>query len=229
MGRLKQENDSFAIYMGWYGKCGSTDELNSSYEIKQHSEIKAVYQTSNSGLKSFVSSAPDFLQSLSHFKPGNSYWVVLGPGNSEFEIPNLTLSSSHLSQDGVIPTQLISDCELRLEEGDVFLDASKNNKISYVENENPVMSTNWPGKAIDIKTNNQTRLQISDKRIEIKYGNNLSSADTQHGIAWPWPFGANGTRAGFIFQHHDDQDIGDNRMEAGAMFDFEQTRESYGT
>lgn len=108
MALFKQESDTFKIFLGWYGRCGETPS-DEKYSLRDHPEIRGVYKTSKFGLDAYTSTAPDFLQGLLYLEVGNAYWIVLEPGNGEFEIPGFTLSYSQNSEDGKIPN-MISDC-----------------------------------------------------------------------------------------------------------------------
>lgn len=90
--KLKQDEGSFTTYFGWYGYCSEDCfdyDLNLSKEI-----IHAVYQfnENGSGVQTYLSSAPDFLQSFLKLECGRGYWIVLKKGNSELELKNFKCS-----------------------------------------------------------------------------------------------------------------------------------------
>lgn len=108
MAIFKQSSETYKIFLGWYGECGETPS-DGKYSLRNHSEIRAVYKASKFGLDAYSSSAPDFMQGMLYLEVGNAYWIVLTPGDGEFEIPGFTLSLSQTSEDGSIP-KMISDC-----------------------------------------------------------------------------------------------------------------------
>jgi M6 family metalloprotease-like protein len=89
MAILKQKENDFSLYMGWYGKCGETD-CNQEYDLKSETKINTVYSTSSEGrylMYSFISPFNEFTQ----LECGNCYWIILNRGNGEVDIPDFTV------------------------------------------------------------------------------------------------------------------------------------------
>ena len=92
MAEMKQIEDANTTYLGWYGKCG--EPKCESFDLNQvKDQIASVYQfTKNgTGIKTYVSNVPEFLQGFTELQCGNSYWFVLKKGSSSVDIPELTL------------------------------------------------------------------------------------------------------------------------------------------
>lgn len=92
MAEMKQIEDANTTFLGWYGKCG--EPKCESFDLSQvKDQIASVYQfTENgTGIKTYVSSVPEFLQGFTELQCGNSYWFVLKKGSSSVDIPELTL------------------------------------------------------------------------------------------------------------------------------------------
>jgi len=103
---LKQDLDSYTTYFGWYGCCSEEcieHNLESSSDV-----IHAVYQfnESGSGVKTFLSSAPSFLQSFTKLECGRGYWIVLKKGTSELTLQNFT--RSYYNSDPV--GKIVNEC-----------------------------------------------------------------------------------------------------------------------
>lgn len=89
---LSQKQFQYNSYLGWYGICKEDSE--SAVEISKFDKIFSVYQTmSGGGTSSYIKGNPDSLQTLTHFKPGNAYWVTLEPGHDTFVINGFVAES----------------------------------------------------------------------------------------------------------------------------------------
>ena len=107
MATLKQDPNSNTTYLGWYGSCGEPKCVNFDLNLKKDI-IRTVYQFTENGkgIRTFSSSAPAFLQGFNNLTCGNSYWIILKPGNSEVSIPEFTLGYDTNENLGLIS----SDC-----------------------------------------------------------------------------------------------------------------------
>jgi hypothetical protein len=91
MASLPQIENSYAIYLGWYGIFAeNTDE----FELKTWPEIHAVYKIDSLGAIGYLHNAPSFAQPFTKMKCGNGYAVVLKPGNINVDIPNFVEGNS---------------------------------------------------------------------------------------------------------------------------------------
>lgn len=90
MAILKQNENTQAIYLGWYGKCGESEcedfDLASASSI-----ISKVIQFTEDGVgsKTYVSDVPEFMNSFTKLVCGNPYYIILKTGTEQLEIPNL--------------------------------------------------------------------------------------------------------------------------------------------
>lgn len=111
MATLKQNQNQYTSYLGWYGICNETDK-NTTFELKNLSEIHVVFRTNKGSVKSYTSGAPDIFQSVTHLEPGNCYWITLKPSASQessIEIPGFKVGDK---EDIVVHDNpsMISDC-----------------------------------------------------------------------------------------------------------------------
>lgn len=111
MATLKQNQNQYTSYLGWYGICNETDK-DTSFELKTLSEIHVVFRTNNGSIKAYTSGAPDIFQSVTKLEPGNAYWITLKPASTSdasVEIPGFKISDK---EDVVVHDNpsMISDC-----------------------------------------------------------------------------------------------------------------------
>jgi hypothetical protein len=85
MANLLQLENSFAVYLGWYGVLLENDE---ECVLELYPEIHAVYKIDATGASGYLSGMKEFFQSFTKLETGNAYLVVLKPGVSSIDIPN---------------------------------------------------------------------------------------------------------------------------------------------
>lgn len=90
---LKQDSSDYTTYLGWYGCCD--ENTCEEFDLTSTDLIHTVYQftESGAGVKTYVSSAPSFLQSFTKLSCGKGYWIVLSPGNGELQLNNFKVST----------------------------------------------------------------------------------------------------------------------------------------
>lgn len=89
---LSQKQFQYNSYLGWYGICKENSEP--AVEISKFDTIFSVYQTMpGGGTSSYIKGNPDYLQTLTQFKPGNAYWITLEPGHDTFVINGFVAES----------------------------------------------------------------------------------------------------------------------------------------
>ena len=117
MATLQQINDKYTSYLGWYGKCGVTQPSH-TFELKSNENIHAVYKTTGGDATAYAGSSPAWIQPdhVLHLVPGNSYWVVLKPGDDVVEIENFTLSDAEYDVTDPSNPTMTSKCEISVSE-----------------------------------------------------------------------------------------------------------------
>jgi hypothetical protein len=89
MAILKQNENTQAIYLGWYGQCG--DPVCKEFDLTQSSSvIEKVFQfTENgTGIKTFVTNVPESMIGFDKLICGNPYYIVLKKGADQLDIPD---------------------------------------------------------------------------------------------------------------------------------------------
>lgn len=89
MAILKQNEDTQAVYLGWYGQCG--DPVCKEFNLNEvSSEIEKVFQfTENgTGIKTYITDVPDYMVGFDKLTCGNPYYIVLKKGTGELNIPD---------------------------------------------------------------------------------------------------------------------------------------------
>ena len=89
MAILKQNENTQAIYLGWYGQCG--DPVCKEFDLTQNSSlIEKVFQfTENgTGIKTFVTNVPESMVGFDKLICGNPYYIVLKKGVGQLDIPD---------------------------------------------------------------------------------------------------------------------------------------------
>ena len=89
MAILKQKENDFSLYMGWYGKCGDTD-CNQGYDLTSETKINTVFSTSSEGRYFLYASTSPFNE-FTQLECGNCYWIILNRGDGEVDIPDFTV------------------------------------------------------------------------------------------------------------------------------------------
>ena len=85
MADLLQLENSFAVYLGWYGVLLENDE---KIALELYPEIHMVYKIDATGSSGYLSGMREDFQAFTELETGNAYLIVLKPGVSSIEIPN---------------------------------------------------------------------------------------------------------------------------------------------
>ena len=129
MAILKQNENTQAIYLGWYGKCGESEcedfDLASASTI-----ISKVIQFTEDGVgsKTYVSDVPDFMNSFTKLVCGNPYYIILKTGTGQLDIPNLIVG--HYTEEAKSFGMISESCSTNVS----FVDEAPN-VIEAVEEE----------------------------------------------------------------------------------------------
>ena len=102
MAILKQNENTQAIYLGWYGQCG--DPVCKEFDLTQNSSlIEKVFQfTENgTGIKTFVTNVPESMVGFDKLICGNPYYIVLKKGVGQLDIPDFVTGFHAFKGDAI--------------------------------------------------------------------------------------------------------------------------------
>ena len=85
MAKLKQSENGYSIYLGWYGIHAQNKD---KFELRLYPEIKSVYKIDSSGTQQYSFGYTELFQPFTKLEIGNCYIILLNKGNSIIDIPN---------------------------------------------------------------------------------------------------------------------------------------------
>lgn len=122
---LKQNPNAPTVFLGLYGTKVECD----TFDLTQVSIIQSVFQIREGGvgIESYVGGYGSFLSTFTSLECGKIYLIVLKPGNSQIDIPNLSVST--FEGDGLDISTASKNLEERVKKGDYYY--SKHGMYKY--------------------------------------------------------------------------------------------------